>query len=385
MVEEEKRVAVYTRVSTEDQAKEGFSLNSQRERLASYCTARGWTIVAEYVDDGHSGRSTNRPAYQRMLEERDRWDVLLVIKMDRIHRNSKNFMEMMDHLNANGKEFISMSESLDTSTAMGRFVMDIIQRIAQLESEQIGERVYWGMEQKAREGNGSLGSQPPYGYTYVDGTLVPDEEETQTVRYIFDRFLQKVSYKRIADELTEGGAPTKRGGRWTQQTIHNIVSNPVYCGYLHWEDHVWANGHAAVLPVETFNKAQVERYRRARKKDLDNAPLRLEPLVVDATRSGSGGPAGPGVERPATGAEDDDRARHPPERDVGGDRVVRKREERHGEDEERGDGDGARAEADKEEEADERLDESGGSDPEGGRDGAEGETVVVHGPERGGG
>jgi site-specific DNA recombinase len=141
------RVAIYTRVSTEDQAKEGFSLGAQRERLEAYCLARDWKVAARYVDDGHSGRNIRRPAYEKMIAERDRWDAILVIKMDRIHRNSRNFMEMMDNLGEWGKNFVSATESLDTSTAMGRFVMDIIQRIAQLESEQIGERVYMGMSQ----------------------------------------------------------------------------------------------------------------------------------------------------------------------------------------------------------------------------------------------
>src|SRR5437899_4112255 len=108
-----------------------------------------------------------------MMAERERWDALLVIKMDRIHRNSRNFMEMMENLREWGKDFVSASESLDTSTAMGRFVMDIIQRIAQLESEQIGERVYMGMSQKARVGPGIVGFHAPLGYEVTEGRLVP--------------------------------------------------------------------------------------------------------------------------------------------------------------------------------------------------------------------
>ena len=127
--------ALYTRVSTEDQAKEGFSLDAQIDKLKAYCTARDWVIADKYIDDGYSGRNTKRPEYARMMNEMDKWDTLLVIKMDRIHRNSKNFMEMMEDLKKNEKEFVSMTESLDTSTAMGRFVIDIIRRIAQLESE----------------------------------------------------------------------------------------------------------------------------------------------------------------------------------------------------------------------------------------------------------
>src|SRR3970040_923876 len=99
-----------------------------------------------------------------MMAERESWDKILVIKMDRIHRNSRNFMEMMDDLRRWSKDFVSATESLDTSTAMGRFVMDIIQRIAQLESEQIGGGGYMGVSQKAKGGHGALGCPSPYGY-----------------------------------------------------------------------------------------------------------------------------------------------------------------------------------------------------------------------------
>src|SRR5437773_7893057 len=90
------RVALYTRVSTEDQAKEGFSLGAQRERLEAYCLARDWAVVARYVDDGHSGRNTRRPAYEKMIAERDRWDAILVIKMDRTRRPSRSCRKATD-------------------------------------------------------------------------------------------------------------------------------------------------------------------------------------------------------------------------------------------------------------------------------------------------
>jgi site-specific DNA recombinase len=192
------RAAIYTRVSTEDQAKEGFSLDAQLEKLRAYCIARDWSIGGEYVDDGYSGRFLKRPEYTRMMEDMDKWDTLLVIKMDRIHRNSKNFMLMMEHLKKTGKEFVSMTESLDTSTAMGRFVMDIIQRIAQLESEQIGERVYVGMEQKARTNGGVLGFNIPYGYDYLNGKLVVNNSEAIIIKNIFDMYKNKSSMKKIA-------------------------------------------------------------------------------------------------------------------------------------------------------------------------------------------
>ena len=250
------RAAIYTRVSTEDQAKEGFSLDAQLEKLRSYTKARDWTIAGEYIDDGYSGRKIKRPAYSRMMEEIDQWDILLVIKMDRIHRNSKNFMLMMEYLNKKEKEFVSMTESLDTSTAMGRFVMDIIQRIAQLESEQIGERVYIGMEQKARTNGGILGFNIPFGYNYIDGKLVINDSEAQVVRNIYTWYLSGHSMGDIAKTLNSTKLPTKKGGCWAKKTVSSILKNPVYCGYLRWEQYVNKSDHDAILSIADYNEVQ---------------------------------------------------------------------------------------------------------------------------------
>jgi len=250
------KIAIYTRVSTEDQAKEGFSLDAQLDKLRSYCKARDWIIAGEYIDDGYSGRNVKRPAYYQMLEELDNWDILLVIKMDRIHRNSKNFMLMMEDLKIQGKEFVSMTESLDTSTAMGRFVMDIIQRIAQLESEQIGERVYIGMEQKAKTNGGILGFNIPYGYNYENSKLIINDNEASQVKKIFKLYLDGYSMKKISGMLNEKEIPTKQNKNWGSQTISTILKNPLYCGYLHWEDYLNPGDHTPIINKNTFNKVQ---------------------------------------------------------------------------------------------------------------------------------
>lgn len=251
------RVAIYLRVSTTEQAKEGYSLGAQLERLRNYCKAREWQVSKEYIDDGHSGRSIKRPAYKKMMEEKDEWDLILVVKMDRIHRNSKNFMEMMDNLRKWEKEFSSMQESLDTSTAMGRFVVDIIQRIAQLESEQIGERVYVGMKQKASTEGGILGFAHPYGYDYVDGGLRVNDYEAEVIRLIFDLYLEGKGSSIIADELDRLDYKTKRGGVWSARTIGKILKNPVYCGYMKWEDEIYRGTHEYIISVEDYEAVQI--------------------------------------------------------------------------------------------------------------------------------
>ncbi|HUL39547.1 MAG TPA: recombinase family protein [Methanomassiliicoccales archaeon] len=265
------RAAIYARVSTEDQAKEGFSIAAQSKRMNAYCKARGWQVAGEYVDEGYSGREIKRPAYLRMMNEKDLWDVLVVLKMDRIHRNSRNFAVMMDNLRDWGKEFNSMQESFDTTTAIGRFVMDTIQRIAQLESEQIGERVKMGMTQKAKKGNGYLGFGEPYGYDYVDKKLLIKEDEAAVVREIFITYLVGASLQDIIDGLNARKISAKKGGQWTKEVVSSILKNPLYCGWVRWDGILRKGQHLPVITVDQFNSAQVEiRLRQRREPRAEN-------------------------------------------------------------------------------------------------------------------
>lgn len=251
------RVALYTRVSTEDQAKEGFSLDAQLDRLRFYTKAQGWHVAGEYVDEGHSGRTTKRPQYTRMMDERAAWDTLLVLKMDRIHRNSRNFMAMMDQLRKENKEFASVTESLDTSTAMGRFVMDIIQRIAQLESDQIGERTFVGMEQKAKSRSGGLGKPAPFGYGYGPGqVLEPIPSEVNIIHSIFSLFLDNATRNDIAQKLNESGSKTRSGKPWTRWNVGHILANPSYAGATQWAAEIQWSTHPAIIERTDFLRAQ---------------------------------------------------------------------------------------------------------------------------------
>lgn len=270
------KVAIYLRVSTTEQAKEGYSLGAQLERLRNFCKAREWEVAKEYIDDGHSGRSIKRPAYKKMMEEKDEWDMILVVKMDRIHRNSKNFMEMMDNLRKWDKEFSSMQESLDTSTAMGRFVVDIIQRIAQLESEQIGERVYVGMKQKASTEGGILGFAHPYGYDYVDGELKINDTEAKVVKLIFHLYLNGNGSPKIAEKLDELECKTKRGGVWSARTIGKMLKNPIYCGHMRWEEITYKGTHEPLITVEEYNEVQ-----RIISENTKNSKLKRKILAIE--------------------------------------------------------------------------------------------------------
>ena len=218
-------------------------------------------MTGEYVDDGFSGRDMKRPAYQRMTAERDLWDAVLVLKMDRIHRNSRNLVAMMDDLGRWGKDFVSATESLDTATATGRFVADMLQRIAQLESEQTGERVHMGMRQAAEQGK-FLGMSDPYGYRFDPQArnLVVVPGEAAVVRDVFRLYYEaRWSMQRIADHLNARGVKGKRGGRWSKRQIFRIVHCPLYSGVRHWDGILTPDAHEPIV-----DPAYLERWRRRR-------------------------------------------------------------------------------------------------------------------------
>ncbi len=247
-----RRAALYARVSTEEQAQEGFSLDAQVRKMEAYCKVRGWEVAGRYRDEGASGRTTDRPEYRRMMSESDSWDILLVLKMDRIHRNSVNFTVMMDDLRAKGKEFNSMQDKFDTTTAMGRFVMDIMQRIAQLESEQIGERVKMGMTYKAVNTSGILGSGHPYGYVYSRGRLEVVPYEADTVRAIYNMYRRGSTMEDIASFLNRSGIPAKKGGAWNRQSVGNILHNPLYVGMGRWDGNLRRGEQEPIVDMDLF-------------------------------------------------------------------------------------------------------------------------------------
>ena len=274
------RAAIYVRVSTDEQAEAGYSLDAQKEKLENYCIAEGWDIFRIYEDDGFSGRNISRPAYRKMMEERDQWDVMLVMKMDRIHRNSRNFMAMMDQLNHDDKKFVSCLESLDTTNAMGRFVADMIQRLAQLESEQIGERTQMGMEEKAdtlrntESENRTMGFSPPFGYRMEGGLLLRDEDEMPYAERIFKEYSSGDTLDMIAYRLNSNGISTRRGNPWTKYNVRAVLHNPIYAGYMDWNGHLIKHYAGCAVTSTEFNSIQERMRRRVRAKN-SKPPLEI--------------------------------------------------------------------------------------------------------------
>lgn len=222
------RTAIYIRVSTEDQAKEGFSIPAQRERLTAYVKSQDWDIFDYYIDDGYSAKDTKRPQFQRMLQdaEQRKIDIILVHKLDRFTRNVRDLYEVLDKLNRWNVSFRSSQEQFDTTTTMGRAMIGMLGIFAQWERETIADRVYVGMEQKILTGKRN-GAQAPMGYDLIDGQLVPNQD-APFVQRLFKLYLQNKGIPTINKILAGEGTPMHH------QTIWYILQNPVYCGQYRW-------------------------------------------------------------------------------------------------------------------------------------------------------
>ena len=229
---------IYIRVSTEDQAKDGFSIDAQKEKLTKYAEANDWNIYSYYIDDGISGKNIeNRPEMKRMLEDvkNGRIKNILVYKLDRLTRSLLNLMELIELFDKCECSLNSHTEKLDTSNAVGRMFVKIIGTFAEFERENLAERVSFGYEEKTRQGN-YTNTNGVFGYDYVvgEGVLKPNEQEKIIVKKIYEMYLNGDSMVTICKKLTKDKIPTKRGGKWSQSTIMSILENPLYIGKVRY-------------------------------------------------------------------------------------------------------------------------------------------------------
>ncbi|HUR24996.1 MAG TPA: recombinase family protein [Candidatus Thermoplasmatota archaeon] len=286
------RVVIYTRVSHPEQAKRGFSLTGQRTRLLAFARSKGWRVVGIYTDPGHSGRSTRRPGYRRMMANIAHWDTMLVARMDRSHRNARNFMDMMDELRKKRKDFASLHESLDTTTAIGRAIMDILQRLAQLESDQIGERVREGIHTKVTTTKKHIG-EAPLGYDYDKRTkrLKVNAQGRKLVRWIFNAYVnEKLGLQAIADILNLRSVPKhqakNKGTPWTVQTVRRIIADLNYLGHSVVTDVVRLDVATPLVDEGTFWKAQAIRNKKKRTKENKERDRKLNLLKKALRKAG---------------------------------------------------------------------------------------------------
>lgn len=217
----------YVRVSTEEQAAEGYSLEAQRAKLAGYAVAADLELVAVLADEGLSGKRTdNRPGLQEALRRLQAGEAaaLVVVKLDRLSRSTADVLALVERCGREGWSLHSLAERLDTASAMGRFVVTIFAALAQAEREVIGERTKAAMSHM--KASGLLVGAVPFGFDLAaDGrTLVPNPGEAAIVAEVRAADAAGASFSAIARDLNARGILTKRGRKWTHTQVGNLIA-----------------------------------------------------------------------------------------------------------------------------------------------------------------
>ncbi len=263
----ERRCGLYVRVSTIGQAEEGESLDEQEQRLKAFCEYKGWKNYNVYREEGRSAKDTNRPALQRLLSDIEKGliNTVIVKKIDRLSRSILDFEQMFKFFEERGVDLISLNENFDTSTAIGRSVIRIILVFAQLEREQTAERTIDIMRYRAKKGLWN-GGYPPLGYDVKEGVLVPNTEEAEVVREIFETYINTGSLSETAKILNNKGYRTKKwttkqgkimgGNRFNKNNISRILKDPVYIGKIKYEGQIYDGVHPGIIDEEVFYYVQ---------------------------------------------------------------------------------------------------------------------------------
>lgn len=221
------KVIGYVRVSTEEQVREGVSLEAQEEKIKAYCIVKDWELVDVLRDEGISGKTLDRPGIQEALRliERKEVEALIVYKIDRLTRSVKDLNFLVELFEKKDFSLVSLQESLDATTATGRLMMNLLASVSQWEREVIGERTKMAMNFLRQ--NKKVYSRPVYGFDTAEGRLVENLEEQETIRFMMRNREEGFAYEKIANDLTKKGSQTKRGGIWKANTVRKILNREV--------------------------------------------------------------------------------------------------------------------------------------------------------------
>jgi len=270
------RAAIYTRVSTDRQAEEGFSLEAQRDILLDVARRKGLEVYREYSDPGVSGGSFKRPGIQMMLQDMKakKFDTIIVHKLDRLSRNMGDlywFIDLVNKLNVRLIIAAQGSEEIDTRSPMGKAFLYFSGIWAEIYLDNLREETLKGLTKKIQKGGRHM-SRPPLGYTFDEnGELIIVEEEAKLVRMVFDLFVNKLwGVTKIAKHMNTFST-TKEGGKWDNKSVRNILTNPTYAGYNHFKPDHWPEEkriivegtHEPIIDRETFEKVKNIRGRRS--------------------------------------------------------------------------------------------------------------------------
>jgi site-specific DNA recombinase len=204
------KVVGYVRVSTEDQAREGVSLQAQQTKLDAYALVKDWTLVEVIRDEGQSAKSLVRPGLQRLLSlvEAGEVDAVIIYKLDRLTRSVADLDKLMKLFERKGVALVSLQESLDATTATGRLMMNLLASVSQWEREVIGERTKDAMQHLKAQ-----------GARYCHAVF----EDSATLTRMQQYRANGLSYQAIAEELNAAGVPSTLGGQWFANAVRRIL------------------------------------------------------------------------------------------------------------------------------------------------------------------
>lgn len=268
------RCAIYTRKSTEEGLDQDFNtLDAQREAGEAYVQSQkteGWEVSrVRYDDGGYTGANTERPALQRLLAdiERGQIDVVVVYKIDRLSRSLLDFAKLIEVFEKHKVSLVAVTQQFNTSTSLGRLVLNILLSFAQFEREMIAERTRDKMRAARRKGKW-IGGSMPFGYDVKDKKLVANEEETQQVQALFDMYLEHRSILKLVEHANGLGWRAKTwttrkgtmhsGGRWTKSMMGRLLRNPLYVGKVAVEGELFEGEHEGIVDEAKFTRVAAQ-------------------------------------------------------------------------------------------------------------------------------
>jgi len=244
-----QKVIFYARVSSEGQT-DNTSIDTQIDRGKAFVNSQGWALDKIFIENGESGKSTNRTAFQEMLSylQDNSTNVLLCLKLDRLFRNLKDLLIFIDdELNPRDISLVSISENFNTGSAQGRLFLSMIGSFAEFERSQIVQRTMSGKMATAKKG-GWNGGKVPFGYRQIEGSEYDFDihtQEAKTVKKIYRFYLRGHGYLKISKLIDEAITP---------QGIAKLIGNPFYVGMVRFNNIVKPNNHPAIVSERLFKK-----------------------------------------------------------------------------------------------------------------------------------
>ena len=302
------RCAVYTRKSSEEGLDQDFnSLEAQRDACEAYIQSQsheGWKIVPEMLDDGgYSGGNTDRPALRRLMDlvSAGEIDVIVIYKIDRLTRSLTDFARMAETFDKHNVSFVSVTQQFNTTTSMGRLMLNVLLSFAQFEREITGERIRDKITASKKKGMW-MGGNPPMGYDVRDRQLVVNEVDAQTVRRVFATYLEVGNVPALIARLqTEGIHTAKRfsakgnhhGERpFTRGHLYKLLSNPIYVGRVPHKDTSHPGQHPGIIDQVLWDAVQSQleaniQGPRTRRRKAEGVGSLLAGVMISGAGHGS--------------------------------------------------------------------------------------------------